>query len=264
MSDSTKCIGRGCFNSATCADRYCGTCCRRNCHHRLREYSARLEPRRDPRGSHGYLGFEFEFVAKARATTAGGARLSSTQALRGIAKVVTTDGSVHNDVGAGAEAKLLVWCDRAARTVRGLCERLRIANTADVNHTCGLHVHLDARGLPQDRRVGFARAMMVARDDWMRLVSESRRGNRYVNASDDIYDRYAFVNSRRYTVEFRLHPGTVNPHKAYGWACVCSDLLHFMRDESCGIGAEIGPQNGCFGADAREYIAARVSSRGRM
>ncbi len=230
----------------------------------MRDYSTNVLPRRDPRGIHGYLGFEFELVAKA---PNGSGFENAADCLRGVAKVVTSDGSVRNGHGEGAEAKVLVWCDRAALTVRALCERLRIANVAEVNHTCGLHVHLDARGLPAGRANGFAGAMMRARNDWMQLIPTARRSNTYVNASDDVCDRYAFVNVRSTTVEFRLHPGTMNPHKAYGWACVCGDLLHLLRSDTEGVAElpeQIGPQSECFGADAREYIAARQHNHGSM
>jgi hypothetical protein len=105
---------------------------------------------------------------------------------------------------------------------------------ADVNATCGTHVHIDAYNW--ERRDMLELAKVWARIEqkvvWG-LVSPSRRNNRYCSAVDREYlkqlaaygathlDRYHSLNLSSYgqyhTVEFRIHSGTCEAKKIIPW-----------------------------------------------
>lgn len=249
--------------------------------HAVGEYSDTVRPKRRPTGRCGYLGYEIECLPKR-----GNSRIEI------LTECVTHDSSVCGDHlpddvydeddedenrPSGFELKGLSWCDRAPTVVAELCERAR--RIAYVNRTCGLHFHIDTRpkrGLVdeslravwQSRVMEFTKAIWKASEGWQTTVPPGRRSNSYVrwrsasDPSEPFYDRYGFVNLRRSTLELRFHPGTLNPHKVAGFAYVCRDLLHVLRDTDVRLPESLGPMDECFKVEAREYLDARIRGGG--
>ena len=165
-----KCDALGCYENALCCYGRCAAHCQTYCQtHRVDTYSAAPMPRRAPEGRHGYLGIEFKVVPRYGTSRSDMAR---------IARHVCDDCSVRGDNGSGVECKVLAWCDRAPAVVTGWLQRLHAARGGcpiTVNRSCGLHVHLDTRGVDRYRVETFTAALHSAADDWQRIVPPSRR-----------------------------------------------------------------------------------------
>lgn len=152
-----------------------------------------------------------------------------------------SDGSVHPCVGDAAEANLLIGPNGYGR-LKKLCHEI-ISRGGFVNKTCGVHIHLDVRGI--DRRVvgimanKLYDAMPILKD----LVPDSRlyscscedvRHNKLYNhfckiekpSFDD--DRYRAINLDSYrkfgTIEVRMGSGSLNPSKIWHWANTLSEI----------------------------------------
>lgn len=101
---------------------------------------------------------------------------------------------------------------------------------AEVNSTCGLHVHLDARDM-NARQASMASCKLVkALPVLTSIVPKSRRTNdRYCQYGRSHRmngdDRYRMINTTAYnrhkTVEVRLHSGTINYKKISQWVKIC-------------------------------------------
>lgn len=133
------------------------------------------------------------------------------------------------------EAELVSTMTRVARILRKV--------GAEVNSSCGLHVHIDLR----KRNVPIAIGNLLrAQKDMFKMVPINRRKNQYCAASKltptQVKARYdkkkdvivnagerAAVNAQAYnehrTVEVRLHEGTVNGKAIIDW---CQYLLHLV------------------------------------
>lgn len=114
--------------------------------------------------------------------------------------------------------------------------RLLSLHGAEVNRTCGLHVHFDVRDLSPlkryaDVKAEGARLHSVIAAVGRYLVPPSRLNNRYCALTPpSLRDRYRAVNAeatgKHGTLEVRLHSGTVEGDKARLWAEWC---LFFLR-----------------------------------
>lgn len=117
---------------------------------------------------------------------------------------------------------------------------------ADVNKTCGLHVHLDMRN--RDLKLMYSK-LIAAQDEMFQIVSAHRKANEFCirnkvpnnsynkfmnevtegrDSSNVILQRYA-INLLAYlkykTIEIRAHEGTINTMEIYNW---CSYLLSII------------------------------------
>lgn len=98
-----------------------------------------------------------------------------------------------------------------------------ILNALDfrVNRSCGLHVHVDRRGMSEPEVVKLARRVDKWIDQLIELFPLSRRDNSYCKGGIAMGDRYRRVNvsafSKYQTLEFRIHSGTCNYTKILMW-----------------------------------------------
>jgi hypothetical protein len=139
---------------------------------------------------------------------------------------IGTDGSIRPPRGQyGAETRILCREDEledvVVRTCRALAE-----NSANVNRSCGMHVHIDCRH--REPQLLWQR-LRNAQDLLFNLVSVFRRKNGYaarVENGTDFYhaqgaERYSAINADAYrkhrTIEVRLHGGTTNAQKIIHW-----------------------------------------------
>lgn len=109
--------------------------------------------------------------------------------------------------------------------LRRVCNVLAIVD-ANVNKSCGLHVHIDVRNRNAGR---IFKNLVTAQQLFFDLCPKSRKRNGYCKkqAESDLYqaiegcDRYYGINahavSKYKTVECRIHSGTVEFKKIFNW-----------------------------------------------
>lgn len=133
------------------------------------------------------------------------------------------DGSIRVPSGRGYQAhevKALFPRELMEPRLYKLCS---ILNSLDfrVNRSCGLHVHVDRRGMSEPEVVKLARRVDKWIDQLIELFPLSRRDNSYCKGGIAIGDRYRRVNvsafSKYQTLEFRVHSGTCNYTKILMW-----------------------------------------------
>lgn len=203
-----KCKMAGCFNDADCNHGYCYKHCSR---HGRGEYNKRLYPK--SRDAH--IGVEIEVLFSDD---------SSFRRGLGVARG-HYDGSLTSCYS--AEFKVLSKSERAASRVEKIVRRLW-ERGAYVNGSCGFHVHVDVRQLSWVRKMMVIDWLKATEDYWFSLVPQRRRDGNYTQRIGYDYDsHYSWANLTRYgSLEIRIHPGTVNPHKARAWIMA---MVHLQK-----------------------------------
>lgn len=145
--------------------------------------------------------------------------------------------------------------------IRGLGDALA-AHGAHTDSTCGLHVHVDARGATADDLARLALVWSRVEGALWNAVAPSRRRNpqisRYCSSWGDAFDRQGVLaatttidkerairnarvnpNGQKYhalnfmpfwsqqTVEIRMHHGSVNARKILRWATCMVQIVHW-------------------------------------
>ena len=139
-----------------------------------------------------------------------------------------------------AEVKVTFRHEKPIR-LKGVVDKLGRAN-AEINTTCGMHIHLDQRGVSSTMASKRARRLIKALPALAKIVAPSRLGNHYCQLNDPIklgqtyrhsYNRYRAINftsayRKHKTLEVRIHGGTLDFWKIIGWV----DLCHFITRSS--------------------------------
>jgi hypothetical protein len=121
----------------------------------------------------------------------------------------------------GVEVTLTFNYTRGYSQLIKLCEALQ-AFGAQVNKSCGLHVHFDARHLDAGEAMVLGKRIGATLPVIRWMMPESRQNNSYckMGVSSIHGDRYHAVNMTAYekyrTIEVRLHSSTTN------WAKICN------------------------------------------
>lgn len=169
-----------------------------------------------------FIGVELEFLLP-RAVNSSTLRTSKFISL-------TSDGSICPPSGyMGLEANLVYVRGVSENRLDTFCERLSLSQ-AQVNRTCGLHLHLDQRNV--SRATAWRRYhRLVSALPWLKLaVPPSRIGNSYcrlnaIGENPENYDRYMAINWKAYTehgtLEVRLLNGTTSADKIKHWVSLC-------------------------------------------
>ena len=136
------------------------------------------------------------------------------------------DGSINPDedyqIGHEIRVLLVNEPEYLKTELKKLCTLLSDID-AQVNNSCGFHVHIDARKMIPEDRTKAARRLSNALPVLNQLVPKSRRSNSYckLGVSKRNGCRYFAVNMtalRKYqTIEVRLHSGTTDFLKIYNW-----------------------------------------------
>jgi hypothetical protein len=133
-------------------------------------------------------------------------------------------------------------------------------NDFEVNKSCGLHIHIDARDLFYEQLKGILIVAKTFEDIIFRMVPKSRERSRWCRKvpmakheitridsnsdliqswyeSSDTYPELDKYNDSRYhglnlharvylgTIEFRYHSGTNNPEKIKNWITICQSIV---------------------------------------
>ncbi len=257
-----KCKRNGCFSDGICKDGRCGK------HTFACQSRANHNGRRKPRTNVPHIGVEIE----CEATSSEALRVMSAQSLRPHA-----DGSLTS---MGCEFKICVPENQTDKVIR-FAGRLSECG-AKITSDCGLHVHMDARGIRHDRQIQFLEWMQSQQDWIFSIMPPSRQNNHFckkLSGSSHYWNHhYQWAHMTDYnTIEIRVHGGTLNPHKINGWLSVCKDWMKWLRS-----GEELPPGWGevtpsgivdrtkpspswiasVFGPIAREYLQARQAGGG--
>lgn len=196
-----KCTKVGCYEPADCRHGKCSQHCRKL--HELQHYNSR----KIPKTSAPHLGVEIEVEFRSQ--------LDLDRALS--CSTGHHDGSLSQY---SAEFKVLAPTKKAGGKVVRLLEELWLRR-AIISTACGIHVHIDVRGISQERLTETFRWLWTTEETWFALVPPSRRNNSYVKRlvnSRICENHHSWVNHTSYrTLEVRLHGGSVNPHKIQGW-----------------------------------------------
>ena len=171
----------------------------------------------------------------------------------------------------GREVRTAPAAGDAAVSLLTSLGQVLVAHRAHTDSTCGLHVHVDARGRTYDDLARLARLWTRIEGTLWNAVAPSRRRNRnlarYCAPWGDAFDRagvfaatttaeketalrvaidsdtqfgaggrYRSLNFhsfyRHQTVEVRMHHGTVNPTKILNWAASMAQIVHFAFTHS--------------------------------
>jgi hypothetical protein len=184
---------------------------------RKQSYNARTTPR----SAKAHLGIELEcFAAEDHVHTA---MLSQVV-------VPCSDGSLPSF---GCEFKVCRPAAQAIKRAVRLVTKLQAAG-ARVNKSCGLHVHMDIRHVPNARVVAFLEWMKANQAWFFGLFPRSRQPgtNGYIGRMTyaDSTDHYVWCHRTHYnTIEIRIHGGTLNRHKLLGWLSAVKDLMELLR-----------------------------------
>jgi Putative amidoligase enzyme len=209
-----RCSAPGCYSDAVCCDGRCGQ-------HTLavkdkRDYSSR----RYPRSSVPHLGVEIECFARDSA---------AHRVLLAQRATPCQDGSLPTY---GCEFKVCLPARTAVQRVPLFAAKLASVG-AVVNTKCGLHVHLDMRGVSWFRRKLAIDWLRRWQEYWFASMPPSRRDNDYVlPIHEDGNGHYTWAHNTHYeTIEVRVHGGTLNPHKIRPWLMLMADLMALIRSD---------------------------------
>lgn len=161
---------------------------------------------------------------------------------KGLTSVVY-DGSIGDN---GREVRRVTWASKGNR-LQGLLGLAPLFEGGKVDKKCGLHVHVDARHLPQpgcgnpttcDAAETYDRLVRMA-VNLKKIIPRSRWNNRYCkfannrDGSDTFnhsVERYAAINWLAYkehgSIEFRCGSGSTNIVKIETWALLCRFMLN--------------------------------------
>jgi hypothetical protein len=178
---------------------------------------------------------------------------------------VKEDGSIDADSGYFPAEITILFLRQNREPLRQLCDALAKLG-AEVNRTCGMHVHLDQRGRTMAKVEHRAHALTLALPLLASMVPMSRRRNNYCKLSASLFtgsERYHAINCTAYkkyqTLEVRLHSATRDFDKISNWI----DLLLLIQDSDLEDSTLNSVDDLCLAVNVPErliqYIEARIA-----
>lgn len=168
---------------------------------------------------------------------------------------ITDDGSIYPNASSSYDPGVEL-VSPVLQGQDGLLEVMKVAKLmmnagAQVNKTCGFHVHIGASDLSGDTFVNLVkryalhetlidsfmpRSRRESRNTYCRsvvnllsYVSHQRQGSSMQTVASQFHDRYFKLNLCAYlrhgTVEFRHHSGTVSAEKIVNWIIFCQNFV---------------------------------------
>ncbi|MET3035827.1 amidoligase family protein [Chryseobacterium sp. NRRL B-14859] len=166
-----------------------------------------------------------------------------------------SDGSIRGNNAKEMVSPVLQGTE-GLKDFRKACKALRLSN-AQVNTTCGVHVHLDANDYSIENFKTLLKNQFLIENKIDKMMPKSRRGNRnhyckgYRSNSQEVFfrnidncttvnmldrlfvNRYFKLNILSYqrhgTVEFRQHGASTNFLKIKNWILICARLVEFSK-----------------------------------
>lgn len=178
------------------------------------------------------VGFEIEFLTPEGIY----GNLKKLGVVKGDGSIEPTQSQQDDDFGGLEFASRPARGDALLDYIAAVCDEMNRIG-AEVNRTCGLHVHIDmssTRASTTKLRAAIE-AWAVFEPLFLGMVAPSRRSNTYckhvrgVDFDTLLYDRYRTLNVCAYnkfkTLEVRLHHSTTNKEQITGWILM---LIHFF------------------------------------
>lgn len=173
------------------------------------------------------------------------------------------DSSVYGGDLEGTELRVLFKEKHMKETLSRLNKFFDKIN-AQVNSTCGLHVHIDMRNRnPSVAYNNLFKCLPLLK----KLVSDDRQNNIYCPANEDKYNTYSkcvkatsrfainpLALKKHGTIEVRLHEGTLDFKKIYNWITLLIAVVDSKRIKDMVYGIEDLKQLSV--AVNEEYVAA--------
>lgn len=165
-------------------------------------------------------------------------RLSEKIRNKGIKGIdIKSDGSLsHDDESDFCPIEITVLCLESDMTpLKKICALLSDLD-AEVNASCGLHVHLDSRYLSEDSINDVATNFKTFLPVMSSMVPKSRIGNQYClnSVGSKTGSRYHAVNltslEKFGTIEVRLHSGTTSYDKIANWIEILKSIYNFKGE----------------------------------
>jgi hypothetical protein len=118
----------------------------------------------------------------------------------------------------GAEVKMLLNRATFDSRLLSVCKTLQDVGF-EVNKSCGLHVHLDARHLDVTQREKIKKSVLKWLNALIELVPMSRRDNQYcvLRSTQGRYCAVSTATGAKNTIEVRLHSATTDQTKITMW-----------------------------------------------
>lgn len=159
------------------------------------------------------------------------------------------DGSLRLDNAIECVSPVLKGSD-GKRTLKVACQTLNQAG-ANVDSSCGLHVHIGADGLTDEQYCNVFVNYLYLESLVDSFMAPSRRDNTYAKSlrhrdesiknartidemRDVLGSRYFKVNAESYrrhkTIEFRQHQGSTNFDKIFNWVSFCGKLVNWSKN----------------------------------
>ncbi len=168
-----------------------------------------------------YVGIELEFSTPVK-SSAKMEKLIGKHKLRKYSQL-GFDGNPTKEGESSFELKLLLKQDELENIIPQVGKLLKEAE-ASVNHSHGMHVHLDMRN--RSAKIAFNN-LAKCQDVLFSIADKSRRNNTYCekqledNLDQVSEDHYAAINpvlsSEKYTIEVRIREGLVDDEAILNW-----------------------------------------------
>ena len=191
--------------------------------------SVEIYKNKTPKDSTKYLSYELEFFTPQEFKRGD---IASKLMAAGVAEYVTLkgDGSVRGRKDTDQTHELVVCSPRSMlESITAKVTQVLDECRADVNDTCGFHVHLDMRDKSKYEVDRIFSNLVSAQHTLFRMMPPSRKNgrssggtnycapNRAKQFDKNLNTRYKAINACAYskyrTLEVRLHSGTVNYEK---------------------------------------------------
>jgi hypothetical protein len=195
-------------------------------------YKKALIPKKLPKDGSSYIGIEIELMIPRSASFAELMTFKDQLS-------VGDDGSISDMPKdyISKEIRLLTTAEKYQSDLNKLCAIL--ANMkAQVNASCGLHVHLDMRAYSKEEVTRIYTNLVKSQKFLQGLVTENRIANHYCKPTFEKdpyqeYDRYNAINAAALhkfgTLEVRLHHGTLDSLEIVNWISL---LLSICKAET--------------------------------
>lgn len=196
---------------------------------------------------------------------------------------ITSDSSLRGDNTFELVSPILQGED-GLEQLKTVCRVLK-EKRVKINKSCGLHVHLDARGLDLNTWKNIYKNYIKFEPVIDKFMPASRRANnnRYchslikenyetkINESGSLQeieraitgrDRYYKLNTQAYwrhnTVEFRQHAGTIEFEKISNWILFCARFVEYSKKKTATEGTIEG-MKAFLSEDILNYIENRIN-----
>lgn len=193
---------------------------------------SRIRSYRKPTDSENNVGVEFEFFCPIDDEKVLASRFIQAKLARYVR--IKTDRSIRpaGDT-TGWEINVVMPESQAATILRRVCDILDDVE-ADVNPSCGLHVHLDARN--RNREMLFNN-LVSCQDLLYKLAHPSRMTNQFCQRQNSkdwnncMTGHYAAISRSSYdqhkTIEVRIHEGTVLFDETWNWVKLLMKIANY-------------------------------------